>query len=311
MKNTSAYSRRKFIGSASMLGLGTVTFGPALFAEIPGDSTVSNPLFRISLAQWSYNRSIREGKMNTLDFIAAARDTFGLDAVEYVSTLFRANPDSYWKTMKKVADDKNVKSLLIMVDDEGWLGDKDAAKRTESIERHKRWLNAARELGCHGIRVNANSSGSREEQAKLIVDGLSRLAEIAHAMQLNVMVENHGGLSSDGAWLADVMNRVNRRNCGTLPDFGNFWEYDRYKGMEELMPFALGVSAKSNDFDENGNETKTDFARMFRIVLNAGFRGYVDIEYEGGRFSEEEGIRKTLLLLRRIQSESLNWTFSA
>lgn len=285
-----------------------MTFIPSLPADETNISENKVPLFKISLAQWSFHRTIHNGSMDTLGFIMAARDKFGIDAVEYVNTLFRSKPDSYWKEMKKVSDDKAVKNVLIMVDDEGALGDSDPKKRSEAIEKHKRWLEAAKELDCHGIRVNANSNGSREEQAKLITDGLTRLADIAQESNLNIMVENHGGLSSHGDWLADVMRRVNRRNCGTLPDFGNFYEYDRYQGVKDLMPFALGISSKSSDFDAKGNETTIDFERMLRIVLNSGFRGYVDIEYEGTKYSEEEGILKSCALLRRLQKESLNWT---
>ena len=171
-------------------------------------------------------------------------------------------------------------------------------------------MDAAIFLGCHSIRVNAQSSGSRDEQRKLAADGLRQLVEFAAPKEINVIVENHGGLSSDGSWLASVMRTVNHARCGTLPDFGNFrvdddtW-YDRYLGVTELMPFAKAVSAKSHDFDEQGNEKHTDYRRMMRIVLDAGYDGYVGIEYEGGRLSEKEGILATKKLLERVRAEFL------
>ena len=101
---------------------------------------------------------------------------------------------------------------------------------------------------------------------------------------------------------------VDHPRCGTLPDFGNFRitreeEYDRYQGVKELMTYAKGVSAKSHDFDEQGNETRTDYARMMKIVLDAGYRGYVGIEYEGNRLSEPEGIKATKVLLERVRED--------
>jgi sugar phosphate isomerase/epimerase len=116
-------------------------------------------------------------------------------------------------------------------------------------------------------------------------------------------VENHGGLSSNGDWLAGVMKLVNKPNCGTLPDFGNFHDYDRYRGVEELLPFAKGVSAKSHEFDADGNEVRTDYRRMLRMVVAAGYCGWVGVEYEGNGLSEPEGILATKKLLEKVRSE--------
>ncbi len=183
------------------------------------------------------------------------------------------------------------------------------AQRTKAVENHHQWVEAAKFLGCHSIRVNAASSGSFEEQQKLAADGLSRLGEFADKYGLSVLVENHGGLSSNGAWLAGVMKRVDRPNVGTLPDFGNFnvnygdqKTYDRYQGVEELMPYAQAVSAKSKQFDEEGNEVQTDFHRMMKIVLDAGYHGHVGIEWEGEKPDEYEGIRLTKRLLEKVRS---------
>lgn len=260
--------------------------------------------FKISLAQWSLHKALFSKKMTNLDFAQQATTVYGIDAVEYVNQFFKdkAKDPKYLGEMKTRSEDQNVKNVLIMIDDEGFLGDPDDAKRTKAVENHYQWVEAAKFLGCHSIRVNAYSKGTPEEQAKLAADGLRRVAEFATPHQINVIVENHGGLSSNGEWLAGVMKTVNLPNCGTLPDFGNFKEYDRYKGVEEMMPFAKGVSAKSYDFDAEGNDTKIDYGRMIKIVLDAGYNGYIGIEYEGSRLSEPDGIRATKKLLERYQS---------
>ena len=192
---------------------------------------------------------------------------------------------------------------LIMCDGEGRIGDPDATARRQAVEHHRKWLDAAKVLGCVTIRVNAASAGSFEEQQKLAADGLRQLTELAVPLELNVVVENHGGLSSNGQWLAGVMKMVGHSRCGTLPDFGNFYDYDRYLGVADMMPFAKAVSAKSHDFDDQGNETTKDYRRLLQIVKDAGYRSWVGIEYEGTRLPEREGIARTLRLLERVRGE--------
>lgn len=271
---------------------------------------VKNPLFEISLAQWSLHRTLFGKKLDHLDFARTAKNDYGINAVEYVNQFFKDNAkdQQYLSEMKKRAGDAGVKSLLIMIDGEGALGDADEAKRKQAVENHYKWVEAAKFLGCHSIRVNAESSGSFDEQMSRAADGLRRLTLFGAQHAINIIVENHGGLSSNGAWLAAVIKMVDNPRCGTLPDFGNFnlgdgKQYDRYQGVRELMPFAKGVSAKSHDFDEQGNETHTDFKRMMKIVLDAGYRGFVGIEYEGNNRSEPEGIRASRRLLERVRSE--------
>ncbi len=312
--------RREFLTQSAQLLAGPVAIGTALTAW------KSAPLFaahdsgklpyRISLAEWSLHRTIRGGGMDHLDFAKTAREQFKIGAVEYVNQFFadKAKDTRYLAEMKTRAEDHNVKSLLIMIDNEGALGDADDAKRTEAVENHYKWVEAAKLLGCHSIRVNARSSGSYEEQLERAADGLRRVTEFGDHYDINVIVENHGGLSSNGAWLAGVMKKVDHPRCGTLPDFGNFRlnarnekpkEYDRYLGVEELMPYAKAVSAKSYDFYEKGNETTIDYLRMMKIVLDAGFHGFVGIEYEGKRLSEHEGIMATKKLLQRTRLQLL------
>ena len=267
-------------------------------------------MFKISLAEWSLNRALFGKKLDHLDFPIVAKRDYGIDAVEYVNQFWmdKAKDQKYLTELRKRCEGEGVRSLLIMCDDEGALGDADGAKRQKAVENHYKWVEAAKFLGCHSIRVNAESSGGYDEQLERAADGLRRLSEFGREHGLNVIVENHGGLSSNGTWLAAVMRKVNMPNCGTLPDFGNFdlgggKEYDRYKGTAELMPFAKAVSAKSHDFDASGNETQTDYRKMMKIVLDAGYRSWVGVEYEGSKLSEPEGIRATKQLLERVRDE--------
>ena len=307
---TSHFSRRRFLQATGGLVAGAAipfSAGRILAADDKKE------LFKISLAQWSLNKALFGRKLDHLDFAKVAKTEFGIDAVEYVNQFFmdKAKDKSYLADMKKRAADHGVTSVLIMCDNEGDLGNSDEQARTKAVENHYKWVDAAKYLGCHSIRVNAPSNPrlSYEEQMKLAADGLRRLTEFAAKQEINVIVENHGGLSSNGAWLAGVMKEVNLPRCGTLPDFGNFVidrntneEYDKYKGVADLMPYAKGVSAKSYAFDAEGNETTIDYPRMMKIVLDAGYHGYVGIEYEG-RAPEPEGIMATKKLLVRIRDE--------
>ena len=265
------------------------------------------PLFKISLAEWSLHKTIFGKKLTNLDFPATAKKEFGIDAIEYVNQFFKdkAKDQAYLEDLKKRCESEGVKSVLIMIDGEGHLGDQDETARTKAVENHYKWVEAAKFLGCHSIRVNAHSNAklTYDEQKKLAADGLRRLGEFAGKHGLNVIVENHGGLSSNGKWLAETIKLTGRDNCGTLPDFGNFHDYDRYLGVTETMPFAKGVSAKSHDFDEDGNEKKTDYFKMMKIVLDAGYKGYVGIEYEGSKLDEYAGIRATKKLLERVHEK--------
>ncbi len=305
---TRTFDRRDFL-QATAAGMAVL---PAL--ALPGalqarDET-KKPLFKISLAEWSLHNALFKKKMTNLDFPVAAKKEYGIDAVEYVNQFFKdkARDEKYLAELKKVCADNGVTSVLIMCDGEGNLGDPDEKKRNQAVENHHKWVEAAKYLGCHSIRVNAYSKGSYEEQLNLAADGLRKLCEYGDKYGINVIVENHGGLSSNGEWLTAVMKKVDHKRAGTLPDFGNFRlekgkEYDRYKGVKEMMPFAKGVSAKSHDFDDKGEETHTDYHRMMAIVLNAGYRGYVGVEYEGNKLSEPDGIRATKRLLERVREE--------
>jgi L-ribulose-5-phosphate 3-epimerase len=315
----SGYTRREMLkttgAATAMLMIPGGVFASMTKAEKIVHSRKTEQLFQISIAQWSLHKLLFSGEITNNDFASEAR-AMGFDAIEYVNAFFKdkATDDPYLAGLNKRAQDHGVQQLLIMCDGEGDLGHPDDKERSTAIENHKKWINAAATLGCHSIRVNAASAGTYEEQQKLAADGLGRLTKVAEASGINVIVENHGGLSSNGQWLSGVMKLVDHPMCGTLPDFGNFcmdWSrsseedawYDRYKGTAELMPFAKAVSAKSHAFDEDGDETKTDYRRMLKIVVDSGYRGWVGVEYEGGDLPPRKGSKMTKALLERVRDE--------
>jgi L-ribulose-5-phosphate 3-epimerase len=294
-----------------LVGAAAASLAPRALAFPRQDA---NDLYLVSLAQWSLHRKLRGGGLDNLDFARYTKDAYDIHAVEYVNQFFKdkATDFEYLGRMKANADAAGVRSLLIMIDGEGPLAAADEGARQQAIRNHFKWIPAAAFLGCHSIRVNAGGSDDWDEGIARAADSLRTLGQLGDDYDINVIVENHGGLSSNGEWLAGVMRAADHPRVGTLPDFGNFnlgggKQYDRYKGVEELMPFAKAVSAKSHDFDADGNEVHTDFRRMMRIVIkDAGYRGFVGVEYEGGKVSEDEGIRLTRDLLLRVRAELLN-----
>lgn len=299
-------SRRHFLASSALTGAALAN--PFLTRQILAGE---KELFKISLAQWSLHKSFFDGVYDPVDFAKIARGKFDIEAIEYVNQFyFDSLDDKLVKALRERADGEGVISNLIMVDREGDLGAPDKDVRQQAVENHYRWADAAHVLGCQSIRVNARSSGSWDEQMKLAADGLRSLADHCEKLGLDVLVENHGGLSSNAQWLMGVMKLAGHEGVGTLPDFGNFLidketgeSYDRYLGTEELMPFAKAVSAKTHDFDKEGNETTIDYLRMMAIVVNAGYSDWVGIEYEGKTLPEEEGILKTMQLLERVRNQ--------
>ena len=302
-------SRRNFL----RLGLTTLVVAPA-FSQLNAMKTLAarttKKKYELSLAEWSLNRAFYAGKFDHLDFPKVASEEFGIYILEHVSRFFKDTSVSYLNDLKQRCKDYGTKNNLIMVGQCGDLGEPDAAKRQKNVENHYKWVDIAKDLGCKSIRVNAYGKGSKEELAGNFGESLSKLGEYASKEKINVIIENHGGYSSDVPWLLGVIKQVNLPNVGTLPDFGNFCiksdkngcleEYDRYKGVEELLTYAKGVSAKSYDFDSRGNETTIDYLRMFKIMQQVGFEGIIGIEYEGKRLSEYEGIKATKRLIENI-----------
>lgn len=311
-------SRRSFV-KHSLAATGALSLAPAVLNAFPPEG------IQFSLAEWSLHRTIRNGKLDHLDFPARAKE-FGISVVEYVNGLFggrklpfkeAAKNSPYLHELLKRSRDAGVFNHLLMIDEEGPLALPKDKIRLRAIDNHRKWFEAAQLLGCQTVRVNLHGKASAADKKIASVDSLGRLGEMGKTMKLNVVVENHGGESSQGFWMADVMKQVNLPNVGTLPDFGNFcishpWgttqgkcsdAYDRYKGMEELLPFAKGaVSAKAYDFDEKGEQPLMDYQKLLDIVTRSGFRGYIGIEFEGFDQPEDEGIRKTKALLEKFLS---------
>ncbi|GAA4268464.1 hypothetical protein GCM10022257_05650 [Hyunsoonleella aestuarii] len=276
----------------------------------------SEPLFKISLAQWSLHREIETGKIDPFDFPKVAKE-LGFDAVEWVDQLFEKEIDSMgFQTViekwKEESEKHNVKNVLIMVDRAGDLSHSNLEVRNEAVEQHKKYVDAAAYLGCHAIRVNTFGTFDPDEWVKTTYDGLKKLSQYAATKNISVLPENHGWYSSDPRLLIPVLDSINMTNCGTLADFGNWcirrtqdenWgdcaeEYpDKYEGFERLMTKALAVSAKAYEFDENGNETTLDFNRFLRLVADAGYKDYVSVEYENETLDERKGILATKQLL--------------
>jgi sugar phosphate isomerase/epimerase len=299
---------------------GITTLGMALPIPLFSNNNITKN--KISLAQWSMNKSFFSGKKDAHDFAVYAAK-MGFAGVEYVNQFYfdqlkngttsSKNVSSLAKTLNSRAKDNEISNVLIMVDVEGNLADSSTAVIKTAIEQHKKWVELAAEISCHSIRVNLAGEKDSQKWVDQSVKGLTGLCEFAKTMGINVIVENHGGLSSNAALLAKVMKQTNLDNCGTLPDFGNFciasgwgndsgckdW-YDMYQGVAELMPYAKSVSAKSYDFDDNGNETKIDYARMMGIVKENNYDGYIGVEYEGSRLGEKEGIMATKNLIQRL-----------
>jgi sugar phosphate isomerase/epimerase len=285
----------------------------------PKPATTETPVtdsssLKISLAEWSIHRALDSGRLKPENFASIAKNDFGISAVEYVNSFYKQHgtDEAFWKKMRAKADSLGVRSLLIMVDEEGDLGNPDAKGRAQAVENHHKWVDAAGILGCHSIRINAFGDGSKEQVQSAMVDALKQLCTYAQSKNINVLIENHGLYSSDGQWVAEIMQKVNMPNCGTLPDCGNWctavkWGstednkckevYDRYKGVSEMLPFAKGLSAKTYDFNDQGNETIIDYAKILKSAQDSNFSGYVGIEYEGHRLSESDGIVATKKLL--------------
>jgi len=302
--------RRNFLAAAAAAG--TAAWAGTALADHheKGHAEHDHPLFKISLAQWSFVTLFKGGELDNLDFPKVAQEEFGIEAVEWVNQFFydKGSDKAYLNEMKSRCEDQGVKSLLIMIDREGSIGEPDPKDRREVVEKHFKWVEAAKLLGCHSIRVNAYSKGTFLEQMQYVSDGLRQLCEFADQHDINVLVENHGGNSSNAAWLCSVMELTDHPRVGTLPDFGNFKlgdgeQYDRYKGVMQMMPYAKGVSAKSTRFDDQGNDIDTDYRRMLGIVTGWGYDGYVGIEFGGGTHPKKEGVRLTLDLLKKVREE--------
>lgn len=326
--------RRNFIRNSSQAGIAVALLGSYACKEGKKTDTEDTeesssakkmvaPFFKLSLAQWSIHKMIREDSVDPYSFAEKAKN-WGFSGLEYVSQLYNpelSDADYSEEAMAAFVEKSNaeakkhgLENVLIMIDEQGNLAVNDEAERNETVEKHKKWVDAAAAMGCHAIRVNLNGSMVPAEWKTSAIDGLTKLSTYAKTKNINILVENHGGLSSNAALHAEVMKAVGLDNCGTLPDFGNFCitrnedrscneEYDKYKGVAELMPYAKAVSAKSNDFDADGNAIDIDYAKLLQIVKDAGYTGFIGVEYEGSILDEEAGIIATRDLMLKVAKE--------
>lgn len=330
--------RRRFIENSAQAGLALSLLGLQACKNTKKDSESTEsdenmaeatfePFFELSLAQWSINKMIRNDGVDPYTFAEKAK-AWGFAGIEYVSALYYPELEkenfsdtamqAFVAKSNKEAEKHGLENLLIMIDGQGALAAADEEERDQAVTNHFKWVDAAAAMGCHSIRVNLQGSMNKEEWVAASIDGLTKLSTYAEPKNINIIVENHGGPSSNAEWLAHVMEQVNMDNCGTLPDFGNFCikredgsyydskcleAYDKYKGVKELMPYAKAVSAKSYAFDEQGNETEIDYVRMLQIIKDAGYTGYIGIEFEGDELSEEAGILATKQLLVNAAKE--------
>ena len=311
----SKFGRRQFLqgtlagGFAAASGL-RPSWASAAESGKPAAGKIGD--FKISLAEWSLHRALRAKEMTNLEFPRIARERFGFEAVEFVNQFFKAEVRNagYLMDLRKRAEDYGVTCVLIMIDDEGDLSAADKMARGKAVDQHKAWVDAASVLGCHAIRVNTGNNYNPNDVGA-IAESCSALAEYGASKKIAVICENHGGPSSDPNAMVALMKRVNNPMFGTLPDFGNFpktkageFTIDVYDAIARMMPYARGVSAKSHDFNPDGSETKLDYARILKIVTDAGYHGFVGVEYEGEKISEADGIRATQALLQKVRGEN-------
>jgi sugar phosphate isomerase/epimerase len=284
--------RRSFLGATALP-----------FARI----AAADRKFQISLAEWSLHRAIGSRLMSNLQFPRVAREQFGIGGLEFVNGLWEAPTQDYIRRLKTEMDKYNSKGVLIMCDGEGMMGHSDRGERMRAATNHRKWVDIAAELGCHSIRTNMYAEKQPATPAEIdafigrCAESFNNLCGYAKTSSINVIIENHGGISSDPDVVVRLMKTVNLPNFGTLPDFGNFpKEADKYEAVRKLMPFAKGVSFKCMDFGPDGDETTFDAARMMKVVADAGYHGWVGIEYEGSRLTEFEGIQAAKRLLDRL-----------
>lgn len=287
------------------MGLAAAGMASAIPSVLKANAIKKEMPFKLALSQFSLAGQFWTKQLDPLDFPKKTIATFGIAGLDYCSMFFadKAKDTTFLNELKKRALDNNCYNLRIMIDGEGVLGDLNKDVRTKAVENHYKWIDAAVTLGCPMIRVNVEGDGDPGEVSKAAIESLNALIDYGKKSNIDVIVENHIGISCNGAWLANVMKEMNNPHCGTLADFGNFCinrtkpptndiagylqtkcleEYDRYKGITELMPYAKGIHAKTHVFDANGNDTETDFAKMFKIIKDLGFKGWCSIEYEGG-----------------------------
>lgn len=275
-------NRRSFFGkTAAMTATGFLT--PMAMNAADKISTVQPPRMitdDISLAQWALVDEVRAGKWKTTEFAKIAREDFGINGIEYVNTLMEVPTEGYLKKLKKNAEDHGVTSVLIMVDDEGDGCDHTKEGRRQFDINHRKWIDAAQYLGCHAIRTNCRGSQvaqkvSREESLKWAAESYNMLLEYAIPAKMQVVIENHGGLSNDADWMVALMKEVDNLYFGTYPDWrAPTKEFDNYEYLHKCLPYAKGMSYRNQPTEELS-------AKMIKLSRGAGYRGWYGIESSG------------------------------
>ncbi len=293
-------NRRHLLKSAA-IGAGVSSLPWESFAQGDGENWL-----KLAVQQYSFNKQLRSGELTMLDYPATVVEGTGIKALEYFNGHMedRAGDMAFFKDVRQRCDDLGVVNTMMLCRSKPALDAAEASERQAAIEGYRPWLEATKVLGGEYIRVDVRSGGDPEEQKKYAVDGLKSLsAAAASDYEMGILVENHGGHSGNGKWVAEVMKAVNLDNCGTLPDFQNFKDYDPYLGVEEMMPWAKILCAKSKEFDDEGNEVNVDFRRMLKIAKESGFTGYIGIEFEGHDVDPIMGINLTKALIERVMAE--------
>lgn len=256
---------------------------------------------KISLATWSIVRSHRAGVWKLPDVARICREDFGIDGIEYVTGFFDSVNYGYLQSLNRQAEEHGVENVLIMVDGEGPMVAEEKSERMQAAINHRKWVDIAGYLGCHAIRCNAFGGGPTYDEdpdsIQRAAESFSALVEYAREFEINIIIENHGGLSSDPRWLPDLCQAMDSNHFGLLPDYGNYNldEVNVYEAIDQAMPYAKGVSVKAG-WQPDGSHPQYDVERLLGISLESGYSGYWGIE-SGLRRSRDdapttaEGIR--------------------
>jgi sugar phosphate isomerase/epimerase len=291
MQNRKEFIRQ--IGIGSLGGLGVI--------PLMAYSREKKDRFQIGIQEYTFNRWLKSGKLDHLDYPALVKKELGISHVEYWNRPFagKHTDKKYLGELVRRTRGEGIKNVLILVDEKHELDHVSQSERDKSVELHKAWVDCAAQLGCDAIRVNCRSGGDPDENLKQAVDGMGRVCEYAKGTAVKIIIEPHGRNSQNPDWLIRVMKELNHSHAGLLPDFNNFGEYDRYRAVRMTLPFASAVCAKALKFDEKGNERNTDYVRMLKIVHDSSYSGVISIEFEGHDLDPIAGSRKTKELILR------------
>jgi len=307
--------RRQFIhknlfAAGGVMGLSQF---PGLLQEAWASDLKSE--FKVSIAPWSltrkpYGENDPDG-IHFLDYPLVARE-LGFEAIEHDNLHYPGDlpNDKHLAKMKQRTEEAGVTNTLILCGALGDIADSRKSRRKKANFNYERWIEAAQFLGCHQVRVVCSDhiDIDWDEKMKLTVEAVSKLADFAQGHSIELLIENHNGYTSNPNWLVEMIQKVNRPNCGILGDFTE-WRIeqnpdvlypDPYKGYEILAPYVKSVGAKSTTFDVLGNELVTDYPRMFEILNKVGYQGYIAVEYFGNDLPRRKGTTMTKELVERI-----------